>query len=162
MLTGSVFLLVFLHGLIQENFNIYCESIGIKCFDYWYFSCIQRKNEIHLPRHCKSHIVFGPLVFWHLCLFLLNICVRSVWILLKISLTFINNIPIHFHFVLRIYTSMFYCFHLSFLFYLKLGFCYNHLSYPLWCVYIVFTSLIVWRLSVDSISKPISDTIILA
>ena len=34
--------------------NIYFESIGIKCFDYWYFSCIQRKNEIHLPRHCKS------------------------------------------------------------------------------------------------------------
>jgi hypothetical protein len=40
MLTGSVFLLVFLHGLIQENFNIYCESIGIKCFDYWYFSLL--------------------------------------------------------------------------------------------------------------------------
>jgi hypothetical protein len=55
----------------------------------------------------------------------------------KICLTFINNIPIHFHFALRIYTSIFYCFHLSFLFYLKLGFCYNHLSYPLWCVYIV-------------------------
>ena len=49
--------------IIQENLNIYCESIGIKCFDYWYFSCIQRKTEIHLPRHCKSHIVFGPLVF---------------------------------------------------------------------------------------------------
>ena len=25
------------------------ESIGIKCFDY----CIQTKNELHLPRHCK-------------------------------------------------------------------------------------------------------------
>jgi len=24
--------------------NIYFVSIGIKCFDYWYFSCIQRKN----------------------------------------------------------------------------------------------------------------------
>jgi len=35
---------------IQENLNIYFESIGIECFDYWYFYCIQRKNEIHLPR----------------------------------------------------------------------------------------------------------------
>ena len=46
-----------------ENLNIYFENIGIKCFDYWYFSCIQRKNEIHLQRHCKSHIVFGPWYF---------------------------------------------------------------------------------------------------
>jgi hypothetical protein len=52
-----------------ENLNIYFESIGIKCFDYWYFSCIQRKNEIHFPRHCKSHIVFGPEVFWILGLY---------------------------------------------------------------------------------------------
>jgi hypothetical protein len=50
-----------LHGLIQENLNIYFESIGIECFDYWYFSCIQRKNEIHLPRHCKSQ----SLVPWY-------------------------------------------------------------------------------------------------
>ena len=47
----------------------------------------------------------------------------------------INNIPFHFHFALRIYTSIFYCFHFSFLFDLELCFCYNHLSYPLWCVY---------------------------
>ena len=60
---GLSILLVSLHGLIQENLNIYFESIGIICFDYWYFSCIQRKNEIHLPRHCKSHIVFGPWYF---------------------------------------------------------------------------------------------------
>jgi hypothetical protein len=55
---------VFSHpGLIQENLNIYFECIGKKCLNYWYFSCIQRQNEIHLPRHCKSNIVFGPLVF---------------------------------------------------------------------------------------------------
>ena len=60
---GLNILLVSLHGLIQENLNIYFDCIGIKCFDYWYFSCIQRKIEIHLPRHCKSHIVFGSLIF---------------------------------------------------------------------------------------------------
>ena len=121
-----------LRGLIQENLNIYFESIGIKCFDYWYFSCIQRTN---LPRHCKSLIFFGPLVFWDFCLFLLKVCVHTVWI--SFYLNVINNISFHFHFVLRIYTSKFYCFHLSFLFFLKLGFCYIHLSYVFVSVYIV-------------------------
>jgi hypothetical protein len=42
--------------------NIYFESIGIECFDYWYFSCIQRKNEIHLPRHCKSQSQYKHII----------------------------------------------------------------------------------------------------
>jgi hypothetical protein len=141
--------------------NIYFESIGIKCFDYWYFCFIKKK----LNSSSKTLQIAHSL--WSLgILRFLPISIKSLRSLslnfVKISLDVINNIPFHFHFVLRIYTSIYFSFDLSFLFLFKIRFLLwsFELSFMM-CLY-WFTSLIVWYFSVDSISKPISDTIFLA
>jgi hypothetical protein len=74
----GLFMLVSLHGVIQENLNIYFESIGIKCFDYWYFSYIQRKNEIHLPRHCTSHSLCSFCILRFLPIYIKSLCLLSL------------------------------------------------------------------------------------
>ena len=73
---------------------MYFESIGIKCFEYWYFSCIQRKNEIHLPRHCKSHMYNNSLwslgILRFLPISIENLCSLSLNFV-KINLTFLSG-----------------------------------------------------------------------
>jgi hypothetical protein len=80
----GLFVLVFRHGLIQENLNIYFESIGIKCFDYWYFSCIHRKNEIHLLRHCKSHSLWSICILRFLPIYIKSLCSLSMYFVFSI------------------------------------------------------------------------------
>jgi hypothetical protein len=55
---------------------------------------------------------FLPIYIKGLC----SLCLNFVKIVSHFYLDVINNIPFHYHFVFRIYTSVFYCFHLSLLF----------------------------------------------
>jgi len=68
------------------------------------------KNEIHLPRQCKSHIVFGPLVFWDFCLCLKSLCSLSLTYSLLNILLLNNDLssPVRFTLGTCLFTISFY------------------------------------------------------
>ena len=70
-----------------------------KMFRLLVFLLHSKKNWNSSSRHCKSHIVFGPLVFWDI---IINKCLKNEWQMIIEQLKVINIYTMQFNKIVHI------------------------------------------------------------